>query len=302
MARKNLNRGLGALAALGALSYHLSRNKDTNYAPVEDRSTMPTPEADAPQGVQIAFNNDSEPGGSTYRPAAARPPAGAAAPAAAPAARPARPAAAAVGLASPDADFPSAGRTRAAPAVPEGSPSYYDPRMANLSSAAVGRGEADAIRNAANAQTPLKDQLRRVTLGESTRPAPGAPSIYAGPEAWRLYNERKAAEAAAAATPPAPQGSARNIVQQMREKDKAVVAAVRRRQEQEAAAAAQNRAAAEQRRIDAELSLDPMERLSRGYKKGGAIKTKKMASGGMTSASKRGDGIASKGKTKCKMY
>jgi hypothetical protein len=37
-------------------------------------------------------------------------------------------------------------------------------------------------------------------------------------------------------------------------------------------------------------------------KKGGAIKAKKMASGGMSSASKRGDGIASKGKTKCKMY
>lgn len=36
------------------------------------------------------------------------------------------------------------------------------------------------------------------------------------------------------------------------------------------------------------------------FKLGG--KTKKMASGGMTSASKRGDGIASKGKTKCKMY
>jgi hypothetical protein len=36
--------------------------------------------------------------------------------------------------------------------------------------------------------------------------------------------------------------------------------------------------------------------------KGGAIKTKKMASGGMTSASKRADGIATKGKTKCKMY
>jgi hypothetical protein len=90
----------------------------------------------------------------------------------------------------------------------------------------------------------------------------------------------------------------------MREKDKAVLAAVRRRQEQEAAAAAQNRAAAEQRRIDAELSLDPMERLSRGYKKGGAVKAKpkKMASGGVSSASKRADGIASKGKTKCKMY
>ena len=39
-------------------------------------------------------------------------------------------------------------------------------------------------------------------------------------------------------------------------------------------------------------------------KKGGAIKAKpkKMASGGMSSASKRADGIASKGKTKCKMY
>ena len=37
-------------------------------------------------------------------------------------------------------------------------------------------------------------------------------------------------------------------------------------------------------------------------KKGGAVKAKKMASGGMSSASKRGDGIASKGKTKCKMY
>lgn len=36
------------------------------------------------------------------------------------------------------------------------------------------------------------------------------------------------------------------------------------------------------------------------FKRGG--KTKNMASGGMTSASKRGDGIASKGKTKCKMY
>jgi hypothetical protein len=54
----------------------------------------------------------------------------------------------------------------------------------------------------------------------------------------------------------------------------------------------------------------PAERRSReareasGMKKGG--KVKKMASGGMTSkassASKRADGIASRGKTNCKMY
>ena len=41
-------------------------------------------------------------------------------------------------------------------------------------------------------------------------------------------------------------------------------------------------------------------------KKGGMVKPKKMASGGMTSmassASKRADGIATRGKTKCKMY
>ena len=39
-----------------------------------------------------------------------------------------------------------------------------------------------------------------------------------------------------------------------------------------------------------------------GFKKGGAVKAKKMANGGVTSASKRADGIASRGKTKCKMY
>jgi hypothetical protein len=49
----------------------------------------------------------------------------------------------------------------------------------------------------------------------------------------------------------------------------------------------------------------PAERRSReakedsGMKRGG--KVKKMASGGMT-ASRRADGIASRGKTKCKMY
>lgn len=51
--------------------------------------------------------------------------------------------------------------------------------------------------------------------------------------------------------------------------------------------------------------LNPTEsvrnpRTGRPYKKGGTVK--KMASGGVASASKRADGIASRGKTKCKMY
>ena len=53
-----------------------------------------------------------------------------------------------------------------------------------------------------------------------------------------------------------------------------------------------------------ETPYDRMNRENREagikFKKGGAVK--KMASGGMTSASKRADGIASRGKTKCKMY
>ena len=53
-----------------------------------------------------------------------------------------------------------------------------------------------------------------------------------------------------------------------------------------------------------ETPYDRMNRENREagiqFKKGG--KTKKMASGGMSSASKRADGIASRGKTKCKMY
>lgn len=52
-----------------------------------------------------------------------------------------------------------------------------------------------------------------------------------------------------------------------------------------------------------ELGNEP---LKLGMKRGGAVKPKKMASGGMTSkvssASKRADGIASRGKTRCKMY
>jgi hypothetical protein len=53
-----------------------------------------------------------------------------------------------------------------------------------------------------------------------------------------------------------------------------------------------------------ETPYDRMNRENREagikFKKGGVVK--KMANGGVTSASKRADGIASRGKTKCKMY
>ena len=65
-----------------------------------------------------------------------------------------------------------------------------------------------------------------------------------------------------------------------------------------------------QSKLDRGETLSPMEKAQakragmEGFKRGG--KVKKMASGGMTSkvssASKRADGIATRGKTKCKMY
>jgi hypothetical protein len=107
-------------------------------------------------------------------------------------------------------------------------------------------------------------------------------------------------------------------VQQMREKDKAILEAVRRRQAEDEVRAEVERKRkaareAERKREQAEMlkrgrQTDPnygrtiQERSQALRAKGGAVKAKKMASGGMSSASKRGDGIATKGKTKCKMY
>ena len=54
-------------------------------------------------------------------------------------------------------------------------------------------------------------------------------------------------------------------------------------------------------RAEYDVGISNVPRRNSYYKKGGSVK--KMASGGMaSSASKRADGIATKGKTKCKMY
>ena len=54
-------------------------------------------------------------------------------------------------------------------------------------------------------------------------------------------------------------------------------------------------------RAEYDRGISDVPRRNSYYKKGGAVK--KMASGGMaSSASKRADGIATKGKTNCKMY
>jgi hypothetical protein len=54
-------------------------------------------------------------------------------------------------------------------------------------------------------------------------------------------------------------------------------------------------------RAEYDMGISNVPRRNSYYRKGGAVKG--YASGGMaSSASKRADGIATKGKTKCKMY
>lgn len=353
MAKRRRSANLGGLAALAALGYMLTKG-ERNYAPVEDRSTGSSGNKPSEPRLQETFMglDDTGAAGSAAGPAAgnridedirrfadvgtnfneqgqpysliARPPAGPAGPATAGSAGPARPNYNAI-AARQDAEL----RARQAAARPPindrdhffsgpMASNTYDPGLAGLSSAAVGQGEAEAVRRAT--PPPLRDELTRTTLGTPIGPAPGAPSIYAGPEAFRAYRAQQAQQRDA--QPATPQGSARNIVQQMREKDKAVLAAVRRRQEEEEAARELARQVAEARAAERKRESARMtergrqtnpyygrtaeERRQSMRAEGGAIKAKakpkKMASGGMTSASKRGDGIASKGKTKCKMY
>jgi len=322
MARRSRSRDLAGLAALGALGYTFfgpgRTRKDGTLAPVEDRnvsgaapvvSSAPSvrydPDAfERDVGVTDAQRQAAEREGANIS-EGERVAMGAAdraalrgyddmyadrvVPAAAPVRAQGSGRVASQRLASPDADFPSAGRTRAAPAAPA-APAAAPPMS-------------------------LRQQLTQTTLGTPIGPAPGAPSIYASSEARAAYRQQQAAESAA--QPPTQQGSARNIVQQMREKDKAVLAAVRRRQAEEEAAAQALREAEAERRREARRVEPPAVGLDNPYygrsgaqrtaalrAKGGAIKAKpkKMASGGMSSASKRADGIASKGKTKCKMY
>ena len=287
MARRSRSRDLAGLAALGALGFMagkgLYKRAGEELAPVEDRfipGVTPTVRGDASpadlyadaasgERPEIRENVFDAPMGvreNVFDPRAARP--------AAPAARPA-----------------------ATPRVDATAAAYGDSsRRSDVVSAAP--------------RMTLKEQLTQTTLGKPVTRAEGAPSIYDGSEAWAAHRQQQAA--ARANQPPTPQGSARNIVQQMREKDKAVLAAVRRRQEEEAAAAQAEREAQaerlrETRRVQplganpAAMRFQDMQGRM-GLKKGGAVKAKKMASGGMSSASKRGDGIASKGKTKCKMY
>lgn len=132
---------------------------------------------------------------------------------------------------------------------------------------------------------------------------------FAGPKALGM-SERKALEMSRAQEPA--RALANNPTRQITGPSKADLVA----RDRAARAAARERGMLEENA--ARYNLDPSDpafaaqaaavRSSLGgkdftlKKKGGKVKTKKMASGGMSSASKRADGIATRGKTKYKIY
>lgn len=238
---KGVNRGLGALAALGALSYHLSkgRGRTDGGAPVDDRNTgavedaAATPDVSDPAAMFRAQERAERatPAMPPAVPASVRPSAGGAIPAPTPAA---------MAVAPNAADM-----FRAQERAERGTPAMRNPNIS-------------------------EEVAQRTGVKLDSRAGAGR-GIQGGPTAEELdaYASRKRGAGAG-------------------------------RGGQGGPTAAELAAYREQQRLDKLRSSGGMRA------KGGAIKAKakpkKMASGGMTSASKRADGIASKGKTKCKMY
>jgi len=230
---KARNRNLGGIAALGALGLAMARlgkkGPDEAEPPVDDRGDMMvTPAANTSAAARDTSTGAASPAapvranrgpavdedghplndegqrfylGAASAPARGRQPAASAAPA--------------------RASTPAAATSQAAPARPAASAA-----SAAQPARAASAAQPASSPQAAPAASAAKSASRGLTLGTPTRPAEGAPSIYAGPEAWAAYRQRQAA----------------------------------------------------------------------GMKKGGTVK---MASGGSVSnASRRGDGIAQRGKTR----
>lgn len=218
MARRNRNlAGLAGLAAMGALMARKFKQEGSDV-PVEDRGPMVRPAAPAMAPAVANIDSDLERQISEHGSGI-----GLTVPDSAPAApAPGRRRPAAQGLLKTDEDFPPASSVTRAPAGSSG----LDKALA-----AAKPGSKFMYQGKEYEKEPADISGRRnLTLGTPTRPALGAPSIYAGPEAWAEYRRRQAA----------------------------------------------------------------------GMKKGGTVK--KMASGGsVSSASKRGDGIAQRGKTRGRM-
>jgi hypothetical protein len=318
-------RDLAGLAALGALAYHLRPGKDLK---TETQNTGADPDAamgagavspeDARGNAEMARmaaldNPDFEPGMYTKEPGGDSAPAPArAAPtrsaAAAPARAPARP-----------APRPSAGMNNSAGGRGPGfgeveayRQQQYEAAQRQAATPAARAARQAAIEGQA-AENMTGDFIPMGRLAKAAGSAGTALAKFAGPKALGM-SERKALEMAErkGLGSPEPRALANNPTRQITGPSKADLVA----RDRAARAAARERGMLEENA--ARYNLDPSDpafaaqaaavRSSLGgkdftlRKKGGKVKTKKMASGGMSSASKRADGIATRGKTKYKIY
>ena len=317
-------RDLAGLAALGALAYHLRPGKDlkTETQTAGPQTAGVDPDAISPEDAAMGArgnaemarmaaldNPDFEPGMYTKEPGGDSAPAPArAAPtrsaAAAPARAPARPAA-----------RPSAGMNNSAGGRGPGFGELeaYRQQQYEAAQRQAATPQARAARQAAiegqAAENMTGDFIPMGRLAKAAGSAGTALAKFAGPKALGM-SERKALEMSRAQEPA--RALANNPTRQISGPSKADLVA----RDRAARAAARERGMLEENA--ARYNLDPSDpafaaqaaavRSSLGgkdftlRKKGGKVKTKKMASGGVSSASKRADGIATRGKTKYKIY
>jgi len=325
-------RDLAGLAALGALAYHLrpGKNLKTETQTAGPQTTGVDPDAISPEDAATGArgnaemarmaaldNPDFEPGmytkepgdGSTPAPARAAPIRSTAAAPAAPARAPARPAA-----------RPSAGMNNSAGGRGPGFGELeaYRQQQYEAAQRQAATPQARAARQAAIEGQAAENMTGDfIPMGRFAKAAGSAGTALAkfasksGPELKALgMSERKALEMSRAQEPA--RALANNPTRQITGPSKADLVA----RDRAARAAARERGMLEENA--ARYNLDPSDpafaaqaaavRSSLGgkdftlKKKGGSVKTKKMASGGMSSASKRADGIATRGKTKYKIY
>lgn len=293
MARRN--RDLAGLAALGALGYMATRGREDvrgvgegRKESVESETRRQTP-ARAEDDRDIGMISGASPSG-LYRNTESgdifsmnRPEAAPARPAAT---RPAanRSMAGSRSMPSADEDFPPVKARRRNVA------GDYTRKMGATAE------EIEAYRNREITPPPMTPAMRKQAEEQAIQRVTPEEMLIGGPGLKALHGaaKRLAAPRIAEYSPPLLSGPTARLTGPSRAElaasDRAARDAARR-----AETARENAA-----RYNTEGPLGGEGFIMR--KKGGMVKAKKMASGGFTSASKRADGIASRGKTKCKMY
>lgn len=327
---KSLNRGLGALAALGALSYHLSRGSGTNRAPVEDRDVSGRPKETfmgfddtgaAASGDDVARFADV---GTNINPETGQPYSLTATPGPAASAARAAPSSRAAPAAAPADAVDVAAMFRASERAERGTPAMRNPNISAEvarrtgvrldSRAGAGRGgqggpTAAELEAYARQQRSARTAPRQMTREEMIAQIPtgGYPDVSGGERVSGNEFTRNVGNIVTGLGPTRLAGLGNVGVEMATAKGAAQRAAALRAERAEAARRGQTPTSfTSTRPSDSAKRVRKFDEEEAGveFKRGGKLKAKpkKMASGGMSSASKRADGIASKGKTKCKMY